>query len=239
MNFGVCGEEGSGKTFLAIKILRKEYCRFVDRVASNILLRYLKIEPEYYSGIDYFEHFENGLFFCDELHRYVDCRNYDSFPDWLKSKITQGRKDNCDFLYTVQVLKDIDIKIRRRTGRLIYCKRKFAIYKDFPFFGRYYPKRKVFIQWTRTYEIDINNSRFGDVDQGIPDEVLIIHKGNLFIFGWGKKYYDSDYKIEPAPVVKVWDFGNQEKKSYLLSRFNQEIKQKSPLEMEKILSIKK
>jgi len=172
---GIIGKPGSGKSLQLVRIAQQMLRRNRD-VYSNILMDESKMKlPKkhgnlyYWHDVSQFEHIHNGVILWDELGAYFDSRAYSKFPEEVRIKFQQYRKDGLDIFYTVQAYSRADLIIKQLTNFILECHCLFNIF----WCTEWYPEE---------YE-----------KQG----ALGKHRGSFFYFGGKKLYsvYDTTQRI--------------------------------------------
>lgn len=115
------GRPGTGKTYAAVRTLKKDYLDKGHDVYSNIKLNYDLGDNAgniyYWGSLDDFVNITGDrdsktVIFMDEIHMYLGSRNWKKLPRSVIWKLSQHRKFGLDILATVQNIKRIDTAFR-------------------------------------------------------------------------------------------------------------------------------
>lgn len=129
MIIGIFGNLSSGKTLLAVKLLKDEMDKNPNtKIISNIYLKFpykfLDMESLVTEIISNKEQFENALLFIDEGHNIFESRRSTSKVNVDTTRfITQIGKLNCNLIFTSQMFSQADIRIRELCDILCFCAR--------------------------------------------------------------------------------------------------------------------
>ena len=129
---GIVGFGGSGKTLLAVifaEALKKKGFKVCTNITSYKNLDYnmerelIPLTKKQSEIILSGEEAPKILVIADEIQQYIDSRNSQSLTNKrLTQKFFQLRKYKMDFIYTLQYLSSVDIRLRRITQYYILPK---------------------------------------------------------------------------------------------------------------------
>jgi len=140
----IVGKPGMGKSFQLVR-LAWQAIRGGRDVYSNVLIDFSKLMKKrkkpygrlyYWHELSQFTYIHNGLVLIDEVGAYFDSRSYAKFPEDVRIKFQQYRKDGLDIYYTVQAYSRADLIIRQLTNYVLECKRMYWLF----WATNYYPE---------------------------------------------------------------------------------------------------
>jgi ABC-type multidrug transport system ATPase subunit len=158
MIIGIFGEMGSGKTLL-LTILGKYAYDMGYKIYSNY-----KVNFEY-TPVDIFQlldmNLENCVLLLDEAYNYLDARLSQTQINTLLSHLVfQTRKRNVHLLFTAQLLRSVDVRLRNLLNLIIVAQKvnkgfKYTIFKETKVFSLYLKEKdaKKFYTLYNTYEV--------------------------------------------------------------------------------------
>lgn len=127
MIYAVVGKPGTGKTYNLVRFAEK-FLRQGINVYSNIIIDETKFQLGkkpgtlyYWYDMKEFADVYNGVVLWDEIGAYFDSRNYEKFPEEIRRKFQQYRKERLDIYYSVQAYGRTDLIIRQITNIVIEC----------------------------------------------------------------------------------------------------------------------
>lgn len=170
----IIGKPGTGKTLQMVRFAEKFLKKGQD-VYSNILLDQSKMnlgkKPGrlfFWQDIEQFKYIHEGVILWDEVGAYFDSRAYAKFPEDVRIKLQQSRKDGLNLFYTVQAYSRADLILKQLTNFLLECHSIFNIF----WVTEYFPEE---------YEKPMNAK----------------HRGTFFYLGTKKlySYYNTKQKI--------------------------------------------
>jgi type IV secretory pathway VirB4 component len=142
----ITGLTGSGKTFLATKMIYEDWKR-----GAHVWANYpLFFSPENenitkYDSLPEIFRVRNGVIGIDEGQKLFDARRWAALPTDFSEKICQHRKHFLDIYTTTQDFRQIDVRVRINIHLWFQCERMFR----FPFDER----KKPIILWFRRIEM--------------------------------------------------------------------------------------
>jgi len=143
----IVGKPGSGKSLQLVRIAQATLRKGRD-VYSNVLMDEnkmnlgKKVRGRLYrwKDISEFKYIYNGVILMDEVGAYFDSRSYAKFPEDVRVKFQQYRKDGLDIFYTVQAYSRADLIIRQLTNFVQECHNIFGIFWVTEFYPEEYEK---------------------------------------------------------------------------------------------------
>lgn len=124
--WGVFGGLGQGKTVTALHFLNFWNLQgkpILSNVHLGIPYQYMDMELIYEKGKNDTEYFKNKVLFIDEMHLLMESRRSGASVnvDFSQNILIQLGKLDCTFIYTSQLLSQVDLRIREMTKYFIFC----------------------------------------------------------------------------------------------------------------------
>lgn len=121
MIIGIFGDKGSGKTLLCTILLKKAYDKGY-KIYSNYKLNF-NFEPITILKLAQLD-FNNCIIGLDEAYNYLDARLSQTQQNIILSRlIAQSRKMKVHIIYTAQLMRTVDVRLRNLTDIIILAQK--------------------------------------------------------------------------------------------------------------------
>lgn len=116
------GATGSGKTWLMVRLARKEWQKGTN-IYTNFPLYFSETNEGIYRWhqLDELYHLNNGVILIDEATKLMEARRWASLPINFSEKIAQHRHHLLDIYVATQDLGHIDIRVRTNIHERYSC----------------------------------------------------------------------------------------------------------------------
>lgn len=115
------GLAGSGKTWLAVRLAKKEWQKG-RKIFPNFPLWFETTEDiKRWHNLDECYNLTDGVLLIDESQKFLDARKWHSLPMTFTEKIAMHRHHHLDIITTTQDLGHIDIRLRQNVHELFRC----------------------------------------------------------------------------------------------------------------------
>ena len=127
----ITGLTGSGKTWLAVKSLYRDW-QGGATIFANFPLCFDKdnTNVQYFNQLSELYHLNNGVICIDEAQKLLDARRWASLPISFAEKIAQHRKHFLDIVSTTQDIGHIDLRMRSLVHELYQCQSLLRLPKN-------------------------------------------------------------------------------------------------------------